>query len=289
MSMTNMLGKILMAGLVAKGVSMAGGKSASTGSAGGGGLAGALGGLLGGNKRATTGGSAGGGGLAGALGGLLGGNKRATAGGSAGGGGLAGALGGLLGGNKRATTGGSAGGGGIAGALGGLLGGNQGGAGGLGGLLSGLAGGGAAKHGGDIGDILGSFMGDPRQAAQLQPTADQEHQAEILLRAMLNAAKCDGQIDKAEQDRIVEHLGDVSESEKQFLREEMSAPLDTPAFIRSIPKGMEQQVYLMSLTSIDLDCKAEAQYLHELAQGLGISQQACNRIHQQAGEPVLYS
>ena len=231
----------------------------------------------------------GGGGIAGALGGLLGGNKSGATGASTGGGGIAGALGGLLGGNKRAATGGSAGGGGIAGALGGLLGGNQGGAGGLGGLLSGLGGGGAAKQGGDIGDILGSFMGDPQQAAQIQPTVDQEHQAEILLRAMLNAAKSDGQIDKAEQERIVEHLGDISASEKQFLRDEMSAPLHTAAFIRSIPKGMEQQVYLMSLTSIDLDHKAEAQYLHQLAQGLGISQQACNDIHQQAGAPVLYS
>ena len=233
MSMSDMLGKMIMAGLVAKGVSMAGGKSSS---GGGGGIAGALGGLLGGNKS----GSAGGGGIAGALGGLLGGNKSGSAGG-------------------------------------------------LGGLLSGLSGGGAAKQGGDIGDILGSFMGDPQQAAQIQPTVDQEHQAEILLRAMLNAAKSDGQIDKAEQERIVEHLGDVSESEKRFLRDEMSAPLDTAAFIRSIPKGMEQQVYLMSLTSIDLDSKAEAQYLHELAQGMGISQQACNQIHQQAGAPLLYS
>ncbi len=47
MSMSSMLGKLIMAGMVAKGVSMAGGKS---GSAGGGGIAGALGGLLGGNK-----------------------------------------------------------------------------------------------------------------------------------------------------------------------------------------------------------------------------------------------
>jgi len=253
MSMSSMLSKLIMAGLVAKGVSMAGGKS---GSAGGGGIAGALGGLLGGNKS-----------------------------GSAGGGGIADVLGGLLGGDKS----GSAGGGDIADVLGGLMGGNQSGAGGLGGLLSGLAGGGAAKQGGDIGDILGSFMGDPQQAAQIQPTVDQEQQAEILLRAMLNAAKSDGQIDNAEQERIVEHLGDVSASEKQFLRDEMSAPLDTAAFVRSIPKGMEQQVYLMSLTSIDLDSKAEAQYLHQLAQGLGISRQACNHIHQQAGAPVLYS
>ena len=180
-------------------------------------------------------------------------------------------------------------GGGIAGAIGGLLGGNKSGSGGLGGLLGGLSGGGSSQQGGGIGDILGSFMSDAKQAEQIQPTAEQNQQAEILLRAMLNAVKSDGQIDKAEQERIVKHLDDVSDAEKQFVREEMSAPLDVNAFIRSIPKGMEQQVYLMSLTSIDLDSKAEAQYLHQLAQGLGISQQACNNIHQQVGAPALYS
>ncbi|MGB5337693.1 MAG: DUF533 domain-containing protein [Gammaproteobacteria bacterium] len=211
MSMSNMLGKLILAGLVAKGASMAGGKSGSTGGAG------------------------------------------------------------------------------LAGALGGLLGGNQSGGGGLGGLLNGLGGGSTSQQSGGIGDILGSFMGDPQQAGQLHPTADQEQQAEVLLRAMLNAAKSDGQIDKAEQERIVEHLGDISESEKQFLRDEMSAPLDADAFVRSIPKGMVLQVYLMSLTSIDLDSTAEAQYLNKLAQGLGISPRACNQIHQQAGAPALYS
>ncbi|MDX2480210.1 MAG: DUF533 domain-containing protein [Desulfuromusa sp.] len=220
MSMSNMLCKLILAGLVAKSVSMAGGKSRSAGGAG---------------------------------------------------------LAGALGGNKS----GSAGGGGIEEALGGLLGGNQGG--GLGALLNGLGGGGTSQQSGGIGDILGSFMSDPQQAGQLHPTADQEQQAEVLLRAMLNAAKSDGQIDKAEQERIVENLGDISESEKQFLRDEMSAPLDADAFVRSIPKGMVLQVYLMSLTSIDLDSKAEAQYLNKLAQGLGISPRACNHIHQQAG------
>ena len=222
MSMSNMLGKLMLTGLAAKSVSMAGGKSRSAGA---------------------------------------------------------------LGGNKN----GSAGGGGIEEALGGLPGGNQGGVGGLGGLFNGLGGGGTSQQSGGIGDILGSFMIDPQQAGQLHPTADQEQQAEVLLRAMLNAAKSDGQIDKAEQERIVESLGDISESEKQFLRDEMSAPLDADAFVRSIPKGMVLQVYLLSLTSIDLDSKAEAQYLNKLAQGLGISPRACNHIHQQAGAPALYS
>ncbi|MCW9077938.1 MAG: tellurite resistance TerB family protein [Gammaproteobacteria bacterium] len=46
-----------------------------------------------------------------------------------------------------------------------------------------------------------------------------------------------------------------------------------------------QQVYAVSLTAIDLDSNPEAQYLHQLAQGVGMSADACNRIHEQLGAP----
>ncbi|MEE9494523.1 MAG: DUF533 domain-containing protein [Gammaproteobacteria bacterium] len=194
------------------------------------------------------------------------------------------------GGGSSAGGGRSSAGGGLGGILGGLLaGGKSGGGGGLGGLLGSLAGGSnaAQQQTGGIGDILDAFANN--KADNVQPTANQNQQAEVLMRAMLNAIKSDGKIDDAEQQRIVKHLGDVSDNEMQFVRNEMNSPLDVDTFVRSVPKGMEQQVYLMSLTSIDLDSKPEAEYLHKLAQGLGISQQACNQIHQQAGAPALYS
>ncbi|MCB1755411.1 MAG: DUF533 domain-containing protein, partial [Gammaproteobacteria bacterium] len=108
-------------------------------------------------------------------------------------------------------------------------------------------------------------------------------------KAMLYAARSDGEIDQAEQQKIVSHLGDITEEETAFVRQQMTAPMDIQGFINSVPRGMEQQVYLMSLTAIDLDSQKEAQYLHKLAQGLNISQQACNHIHQQVGAPTLYS
>ncbi len=174
-----------------------------------------------------------------------------------------------------------------------MLGGSSGGSagGGLGGLLNSLSGSSSqqGQDSGGIGDLLGSFMGDQNAASQVTPTPDQNQQAEVLLRAMLNAAKADGEIDQAEQAKIVKHLGDVSAEEEQFLKTELSSPLDTEGFIRSVPRGLEQQVYLMSLTAIDLDTKVEAQYLHQLAQGLGIEQQVCNAIHEKVGAPKLYS
>lgn len=262
MSLVSTLGKIAMGVMVAKGVGKMMGNNA-----GGGASAGGLGGLLGGGQQG------GGGGL---LGGLLG----SAMGGQQQGGGVADILGGLMGGAQ------SGGQGGLAGQLGGMLsgGGQQGG--GLGGLLDSLGGGAA---GGAAAGGLGGLLNQALAGQEPTVTPDAEKQAEILLRAMLMAAKSDGEIDAGEREKLTQHLGDVSPEEAAFVQQEMSSPVDVQSLVASVPQGMEQQVYLMSLTAIDLDSQAEAQYLHQLATGLGIDQQACNAIHQQLGVPALYS
>lgn len=200
-------------------------------------------------------------------------------------------LGSLLGGGAGRQAGG------MGGMLGSLLGGQQGGAqqggaGGMGGMLGSLLGGGAAAGAGagGLGSLLGQAMGQGQpQAQQPQPSAAQNDQAALLIRAMVNSAKADGQVDQAEQQKIVGQLGDLSAEEAEFIRGEMNAPLDVAGFIRSVPRGMEQQVYLLSLMSVDLDTQAEAQYLDQLAKGLNISEQQSNELHQQVGAPALYS
>jgi len=101
---------------------------------------------------------------------------------------------------------------------------------------------------------------------------------------MINAAKSDGRIDDAEKQKIVEGLGaDVSQDELAFVQKEFEAPLDVQGFAQSVPKEMAGQVYLLSLT------EKEAQYLGQLAQGLGIDPQVCNQIHEQVGAPKLFA
>ena len=227
------------------------------------------------------------------------------------GGGLGGLLGNVLGGSagsqqtggsmsNMGSTGGSAGGlGGLAGGLGSLLGGQGGGAGasgGLGGLLESMAGGasGAATGGSaetaPIGGSLGDLLNNSLQGNKIpEPAPAQEEQARILIQAMVNAAKCDGQIDQQEQQKIVEHLGEeVSDEERQFVISEMQSPLDTEGFIRSIPRGAETQVYMMSLLGINLDSREEAQYLDTLRKGINMSEDQCNAVHQKLGVPTLY-
>jgi len=208
--------------------------------------------------------------------------KMMGGGGSSSGGGLGGLLGGLAGGAARS------GGGGLAGMLGQAMSGGGAG-GGLGGLLNSLGGGqagGQSGQQGGLGGLLGQMMGGDTSA---QPNAQQNSEAEILLRAMINSAKSDGGVDEAEQKKILEHLGEVSQDEIQFVQNEMAQPLDVDSFIRSIPKGLEQQVYVMSLLGIDLDSQAEAQYLDKLSKGLGISSELSNQIHEKVGVPALYS
>ncbi len=261
-----------MGAMVARGVGkMMGGNRGG----GGGGLGGLLGGALGGGQQQQ-----GGGGLGGLLGGVLGGGQQQQQGG----GGLGGLLGGALGGGQQQQ----AGAGGLGGMLGGLLsGGQQGGGagGGLGGLLDSLGGGQQQQGGGGLGGMLNQALGGQQTE---QPTADQNTAAEIMLRGMINAAKSDGEIDQQEQAKILEHLGEVTQEEIDFVKNEFQQPLDLEGFIRSVPQGAEQQVYLMSLLGIDLDSQAEAQYLDQLAKGMGISEQQANQIHAQLGVPNLY-
>jgi len=257
--MLGTLAKVAVGAMIAKGVS---------GAMRGGGAGGGLGGLLGGAMGNAAGGRTGGGGLGGMLGGLAGGQQ----GGQQQGGGLGG-LGGLLSGQQQ---GGQAGG--AAGGLGGLLE-------SLGGAQGGVQGGQEQQQPqqGGFGDLFNTAL-----AGEPQPDPAAEQQAEIMLRAMLMAARADGQIDAAEQEKITGNLGDIEEDEANFIREEMANPTSLEAFVPTVPKGMEQQVYLMSLIAIDLDTQEEAQYLDKLAKSLNIDQATSNAIHAKVGAPPLY-
>lgn len=255
MNLLKTLARVAVGAMVARGVGkMMGGGSASTGSGGGGGGLGGLGGLLGGGGGASGGGM---GGLGGLLGGLAGGSSQ-------GGGGLGGMLGSVLSG-----AGGSGAGGGM---------------GGLGGLLGSL-GGGQASGAGGLGDMFNKALG----GQSVEPTPDQNGQAELMLRAMITAAKSDGEIDQEEQQKILEHLGDVTEEEIQFVRNEMQSPFDPDSLIASVPAEMSQQVYMMSVLGITLDSQVEAQYLDRLAKNFNLKAEQVNDIHAKLGVPPLYT
>ncbi len=232
-------------------------------------------------------------------------------------GGIVGSLLGSLTGSSASGTGST--GGGLGGLISGLTGqsnsqignmlntGDNSQSGGLGSLLSSLSnstgGSGAAQAigGGAMGAMamtaLNSLLSGndtpEAQQAQLaqfgeQPSADQNAEATLLIRAMTNAAKADGEVDAQEQENILGKLGEATEEELNFVRQELAAPLDAESFINSIPRSLQQQVYASSLLTINLDTQQEAGYLHQMAQGFGISPEQCNQIHEKMGAPLLY-
>ncbi len=206
-------------------------------------------------------------------------------------------LGSVLGGGGQQGGGSSAGG--LGDMLGGLLGGgSSASAGGMADMLGGLLGG-SSKSGGGLGDLIGAAMKQfgaapsGMQLADVEPKIAPEQaneQATIMIRAMINAAKADGRVDDEEQRHIIEGLGkDITPEEVAFVQDELAAPVDVDAFVRSVPRGAEAQVYLASLMAIDLDTNPEAQYLHQLAQGMGLNPKEVNGLHEQLQVPKLYS
>jgi len=304
MSLMKTLAKVALGVAVAKGV----GAMTNRGQAqpsGGGGLLDAL----------TGAGGQAGGGLQDMLGSLLGGGQSA-AGSSAGG--LGGGLGGLLDGlsdSSQPHGGVQSSRGAASGGLNDLLAGMGGGAGGLGGLLGGLA----KSGGGDLGGLLGGLMGGGAAAAAVAapqtksagkqksfgeklnqslligdepdeaPSPEEEFAAGLMLKAMIQAAKSDGNIDDAEREKLLGQLGDVSPQERDFVNAELAAPIDVKGLADQVPNGMEAQVYAMSIMGIDLDNRNEAQYLHDFATALGLDKSGVNNIHAQLGVPPIYA
>ena len=127
-----------------------------------------------------------------------------------------------------------------------------------------------------------------RKPPARQPTADQEAAAGLMLTAMLQAAKADGRFDRDEQAKLMEKLGDVSREERDFVNATLQKPVDIDGLARAVPRGMEPQVYMMSVLGIDLDSQEEAQYLHNLAKAMGIDKANVNHIHDRMGVPRIY-
>lgn len=240
---------------------------------GGKGRAGA-GGSSGGISGGSSGGVSGGGGIDDILGQL-----GAGAGGGGQGGSLGDLLGGLLGGQAGTAQGGAGGqGGGLGDLLGGLL----------GGLAGASAGGSAGGSGGSFGEVLNQSLGN-RGEPDVAPTRAQDAAAALMLRAMIQAAKSDGKIDAEEKKKLLGNLGDISAAEKRFVEAELAAPVDVEGLARQVPRGLEAQVYTMSVMGIDLDNRNEAEYLHRFAGALGLDRNAVNHIHTRLGVPTLYS
>ena len=228
-------------------------------------------------------------------------------------GGIGELLSGMLGGGRQGTGTAGAGGGigdllsSMMGGAGQAVGGNRNLAvGGLGALIGALLGGGGKSLKGAVGGglmaLLGAMAlkalkgsGEPNRQVPvglLEPQTNAEKKeleqsSELILMAMINAVKSDGQVDQNELDRITGKFQelDVDGETQNYLVNQLQQPMETEKLIAAA-QGQPQlaaQIYAASLLAIEVDTQAEKDYLGQLAAGLDLSPQVTGRIHEMVG------
>jgi uncharacterized membrane protein YebE (DUF533 family) len=112
-----------------------------------------------------------------------------------------------------------------------------------------------------------------------------ESKAMLVLKAMINAAKADGQIDDTERQRILGKLEEAGADAEalEFVQAEMRRPFDVDGLPEAPNPQTAVEVYAASLLAIEVDTPAEREYLRRLAQGLGLEESAVQRLHAALG------
>lgn len=151
------------------------------------------------------------------------------------------------------------------------------GMGGTGGLMATLGGMGAAASASVTGMI-------DQMTGTTAATDAAEANARLMIRAMIQAARADGQISDAERAVIMEHLGDSTAAERAFVEAELMAPVDPMALARDTAEAARTQVYSAAVMTVQTDTPAEAQFLSALSQALGLDSGTVASIHAAMGK-----
>jgi uncharacterized membrane protein YebE (DUF533 family) len=120
------------------------------------------------------------------------------------------------------------------------------------------------------------------------PQAAYQHEelGKTLVRAMIAAAKADGQIDAEERDCIFQRLETMplSAEEKAFVFDELSTPLDLDAVAsRADTPQHAAEIYAASLVAMKPDTATERTYLEALAGKLKLDPALVAELHKTAG------
>ncbi|MCE5974385.1 tellurite resistance TerB family protein [Sinirhodobacter sp. WL0062] len=150
---------------------------------------------------------------------------------------------------------------------------------GLGNLMSAMTGAATAGAKG-LGDMIGAV------SAASPGSAIMEEQAKLMIRAMIQAAKADGEIDRDERAKIMDHLSDASDEEIAFVAAELDAPVDVVGLATAAGESAKAQVYSAALMAISVDTDAEKQYLANLAAAMGLEASKVLEIHKAMGKPT---
>ena len=138
-----------------------------------------------------------------------------------------------------------------------------------------------------MGSSSSASSGATAQAYTPATPQQQANDAEIILLAMIDAAKADGQVDADEFNKIMNSIksSGVGQDGVNYVLQKLQGPMET-AKIVAATKGrpdLAAQVYSASLMAIDVDTDAERNYLAKLAGAMGLSAQVIQNIEQLTG------
>lgn len=148
-------------------------------------------------------------------------------------------------------------------------------------------GGTVAKYGGvaAVGALAYKAYESWQQGQTAMPAAEpipEPQQNQILLSAMIAAAKADGHIDESEQKLIQHELTRLQQMgiDTSWYQAELNQPAD-PAAIAALAPNLEvaAEIYLASLLVVDEQNFMEKAYLDELANQLKLPVELKNKLH----------
>src|SRR5690606_39006522 len=116
------------------------------------------------------------------------------------------------------------------------------------------------------------------------PAPQAEEHCSAILTAMIGAAKADGHIGPQETELLETELAKLSgdASDRQWLHDELSRPLDPAAVARAAKTPeMAAEMYLASLAVVDEETYMERAYLDELARQLKLAPDLKESLEQQ--------
>ena len=122
------------------------------------------------------------------------------------------------------------------------------------------------------------------QEYNLQTPQQKNNDAEIILIAMIDAAKADGQVDPDELSRIMNAMKSSGTGQEgvNYVIQKLQGPMETAKIVSAVRGRPElaAQVYSASLMAIDVDTEAERSYLSKLADAMGLSPAVVKNIEQ---------
>ena len=177
--------------------------------------------------------------------------------------------------------------------------------GGLGSLAGAIFGGGSKSMRGAVGGgllaLLGAMAMQALQNAGKKPQApmglvepqneaeaqELENHAQIIVDAMINATKADGQVSADEVQRIAGHLQQSGADEEalSYMQAAMQQPMQTEALVAAVGGRQElaAEVYAASLLAIEVDTQEERQYLNDLAAALNLAPEVTRTLEENFG------